>query len=281
MSAAACAPTTTEAALPDITVGVYNAIADLEGTTGRRLVEGGRVVTPQHPDGHGVDMFVATCSAAPAVRLVVAGLTHEYSTRAARRPPRGAYTHLLEMISVDDPVRAAQPRGADPPSAGPQQAPGPTPRSTSCWPSRPTCVVLAGGIEGGPLGRLLHWREVVVRTVTEQRQREQQAALVGGTVAPAAAGVLRRQLGGPGPRAGRAGRRGQRGGVPNIAAGAWARSSPNPSAMRWSTWSARSRCPPCPAWTRCAPGAAARSSRPSRRSNWSRAISARSTTARC
>src|SRR4051794_22870851 len=77
-------PTTAELPYADVTRGVYQAIADLEATTGRRIVEGGRVVTPQHVDGHGVDVVVATCSAAPAVRLVVAGITSDYSTRAAR-----------------------------------------------------------------------------------------------------------------------------------------------------------------------------------------------------
>ncbi|HET7079235.1 MAG TPA: glutamate mutase L [Chloroflexia bacterium] len=177
------APTTTEAPYQDITVGVYNAIVDLESTTGRHLVEGGRVVTPQHPDGHGVDVFVATCSAMPAVRLVVAGLTNEYSTRAARQAAAGAYTHLLETISFDDPV--AQP--------GPGALTRKGPTRNSAWADTqlnkllalaPDVLLMTGGSEGGPIAPLLHIARVVVRMVTEQRQREQQAALVGGTVAP-------------------------------------------------------------------------------------------------
>ncbi|MDQ2808105.1 MAG: glutamate mutase L [Chloroflexota bacterium] len=178
------APTTAEAPYSDLTVGVYNAILDLEATTGRALVEGGHVVTPQHRDGHGVDVFVATCSAMPAVRLVVAGITGEFSTRAARRAAAGTYTHLLGTISVDEPVAVAPSNGLTskaPRAMGSRWA---ATQIDKLLALSPDVVLLTGGVEAGPITPLLRLAGVVVQAVQETRRREQEAALVGGTVAP-------------------------------------------------------------------------------------------------
>jgi hypothetical protein len=173
----ATAPTTTEPPFPDITIGVYNAIAELEATTGRRLVEDGHIVTPQHTDGHGVDVFLATCSAAPALRLVIAGLTRGYSIHTAQLAVDRTYTHLLDVISVDDPPPATA-------AAGAREGAWRTMQVDKLLALSPDAVVLVGGVEGGPLGGLLRLADVLVRTVSEVRDREERAALIGGTVSP-------------------------------------------------------------------------------------------------
>lgn len=171
------APTTAEAPYSDLTVGVYNAIMDLEATTGRRLVDGGRVVTPQHTDGHGVDVFVATCSAAPAIRLVVAGVTQDFSARAARQAASSAYTHLLATISVDEPA----------PGARPDALTGKATRRPT-WTEMqvekllalsPDVALLTGGVDGGPVAPLLRLADVLARAAEAQRQRQQRAELRG------------------------------------------------------------------------------------------------------
>ncbi|HUS17624.1 MAG TPA: glutamate mutase L, partial [Chloroflexia bacterium] len=177
------APTTAAPPFDDLSVGVYNAIMDLEATTGRRLVEGGQVVTPQHREGHGVDVFVATCSAAPAIRLVVAGVTHDFSTSAARQAAGSTYTHLLETISVDDPVTVST-SAALTSKPNPRQGTWADKQLDKLLALSPDVVLLAGGVEAGPVTPLLRLAGVVVRAVEEQRNRERQAALVGGRVAP-------------------------------------------------------------------------------------------------
>ncbi len=173
----ATASTTTEPPFADITIGVYNAIAELEATTGRRLVEEGHIVTPQHTDGHGVDVFLATCSAAPALRLVIAGLTRDYSIGTARLAIERTYTHLLDVISVDDPPPVSA-------TAGAREGAWRDMQVDKLLALSPDAVVLVGGVEGGPLGGLLRLADVLVRTVTEVRRREERAALIGGTVSP-------------------------------------------------------------------------------------------------
>jgi hypothetical protein len=176
------APTTAEAPYSDLTVGVYNAIMDLEATTGRRLVDGGRVVTPQHIDGHGVDLFVATCSAAPAIRLVVAGVTQDFSARAARQAASSAYTHLLATISVDEPAPGARSDALTGKA---------TPRPT--WTEMqvekllalsPDVALLTGGVDGGPVAPLLRLADVVARAADAQRARQQRAEMRGAHAAP-------------------------------------------------------------------------------------------------
>jgi hypothetical protein len=177
------APTTAEPPFADITVGIYNAIAELEATTGRRLVEEGQIVTPQRTDGHGVDVFLATTSAAPAVRLVVAGLTRDYSIAAASTAVERAYTHLLDVISVDDPPPLPVDAGGNV-AVQPREGSWREMQVNKLLALSPDAVVLVGGTEEGPLGGLLKLAEVLVRTVTEARRREERAALIGGTVSP-------------------------------------------------------------------------------------------------
>jgi hypothetical protein len=67
------APTTVSAPHEDITQGIIQAISQIEFITGRRLVVDGRILSPEKPNGDGVDVFVATVSAGGPIRLVVLG----------------------------------------------------------------------------------------------------------------------------------------------------------------------------------------------------------------
>src|SRR5437588_9412632 len=58
-------PTTAEAPHSDVTGGVYSAVRELEQSTGRTLTDDTRLRIPQRRDGTGIDLFIATSSAAP------------------------------------------------------------------------------------------------------------------------------------------------------------------------------------------------------------------------
>ena len=67
--ASASAPSTVEAPFQDVSEGVRNAINDLQTVTGRTLLNADRrLITPAQPDGSGVDAFVSTLSAGPALK---------------------------------------------------------------------------------------------------------------------------------------------------------------------------------------------------------------------
>ncbi len=96
------APSTLEEPFPDVTIGVLNAIRAIEDTTGKRLLSGTRLITPQKEDGSGVDAFVASSSAAEPLRVVAAGLVKDLSAASAARASHGTYTSVLGTISLDD-----------------------------------------------------------------------------------------------------------------------------------------------------------------------------------
>src|SRR5215217_7685250 len=61
------APTTVEAPFEDVTRGVLNAIQEVEELSGRKILDGDRIVTPNRaPQGDpntGVDIYISTSSA--------------------------------------------------------------------------------------------------------------------------------------------------------------------------------------------------------------------------
>ncbi|MDI6824839.1 MAG: glutamate mutase L, partial [Bacillota bacterium] len=57
------APTTVERPFEDVTMGVRNAVREVEELTGRRILSEEGIVAPRRPDGSGVDLYLSTSSA--------------------------------------------------------------------------------------------------------------------------------------------------------------------------------------------------------------------------
>jgi hypothetical protein len=55
------APTTVEAPFEDVTRGVLNATMEVEELSGRKLIDGDNIITPQE-DSTGVDIYISTSS---------------------------------------------------------------------------------------------------------------------------------------------------------------------------------------------------------------------------
>ncbi len=101
--AASSAPSTAEAPVKDVSEGARNAIASLQTTTGRVLLDGERrLITPSQPDGTGVDTFVATISAGPALKTVIVGLLQDVSLESARRLAETTYSRVVDSIGIND-----------------------------------------------------------------------------------------------------------------------------------------------------------------------------------
>jgi len=97
----------TTAASPwrDIALGIQHAIEQIEDVTGRVLLdEAHRLIIPQQGGLVGVDACVAVSSAAPPLRVVLAGLVPELSLSVAQRAVSGTYA-LVEDLIVQDPRR--------------------------------------------------------------------------------------------------------------------------------------------------------------------------------
>ncbi|MBN2542046.1 glutamate mutase L [bacterium] len=85
-------PTTVEKPYEDVTIGVLNAVWELEKTTGRKLLENGKLCIP----------YLSTSSAGGGLAMVVAGLIRQITTKSAERVALGAGAILLDIIALDD-----------------------------------------------------------------------------------------------------------------------------------------------------------------------------------
>jgi hypothetical protein len=71
------APTTAAEPFCDTSIGISQALRRLEGETGRRLIDGDRVILPSRPDGDGVDALFVTGTPVPAINVGLLALGAE------------------------------------------------------------------------------------------------------------------------------------------------------------------------------------------------------------
>jgi len=76
------APTTVEAPFDDVTVGVLNAVRELEELTGRTFIRDGKILTPQIDERTGVDAYLSTSSAGGGLQMTVAGVVKSCRRKA-------------------------------------------------------------------------------------------------------------------------------------------------------------------------------------------------------
>lgn len=142
--AAGQAPTTAEAPFKNIGIGVREAIRNLQAILGTTLLgpQDDNLIAPSQPDGSGVDAVVATMSAGPAVRTVVAGLLPDVSLHSAQRLAESTYSRVVETLDLSDHRKPDQ-------------------QLDSIVRNRPDLVVLAGGTDGGASRSILKMVEAV------------------------------------------------------------------------------------------------------------------------
>src|SRR5512140_3099996 len=107
--ASGSAPSTVGAPVKDLSEGVRDAIASLQSVTGRMLLDNERrLITPSQPDGSGVDAFVSTMSAGPALKTVVVGLLSDVSLESGRRLAETTYARVVDAVGINDRHKADQ-----------------------------------------------------------------------------------------------------------------------------------------------------------------------------
>jgi len=136
------APTTVEAPYDDVTVGVSNALEELQELTGRRFLAGGRIATPC-TDDLGADLYLSTSSAGGGLQMLVTGVVKTMTAESAQRAALGAGAIVIDVIAIDD-GRADHERIA---------------RIRAI---RPDMILMSGGTEGGTVQHLLDAAELLV-----------------------------------------------------------------------------------------------------------------------
>ncbi|MGQ9657081.1 MAG: glutamate mutase L [Fimbriimonadales bacterium] len=137
------APTTVEAPFDDVTIGVLNATRELEDLTGRQLIQDGKILTPQHDEKRGVDLYLSTSSAGGGLQMMVMGVVRQMSAESAQRAALGAGAIIMDVIAIDDGRKDYQ-------------------KIQRLRELRPDIVLLSGGTDGGTITHLVELAELLI-----------------------------------------------------------------------------------------------------------------------
>jgi hypothetical protein len=86
----------------DISEGIYQALIQLQQTTGHVFLAEGTLILPGRTDGSGIDQLVLTFTAGPGIRVAVLGLLEDVSLESARRLAASTQSILVESIGLND-----------------------------------------------------------------------------------------------------------------------------------------------------------------------------------
>jgi uncharacterized protein (TIGR01319 family) len=96
------APTTVEAPFEDVTRGVLNAIAEIEDLSGRKILDGDRILTPCRDAKTGVDIYISTSSAGGGLQMMVTGVVQNMTGESAQRCALGAGAIVIDVLASND-----------------------------------------------------------------------------------------------------------------------------------------------------------------------------------
>src|SRR5437867_38536 len=136
------APTTVEAPFEDVTRGVLNAVREVEELSGRKILEGERIITPRC-GAEGVDLYVSTSSAGGGLQMMVSGLVLQMTGESAQRAALGAGAIVMDVIALNDGRR-------------------PYEKIRRLRQLRPDMILLSGGTDGGDVKRVAEMAEILV-----------------------------------------------------------------------------------------------------------------------
>jgi len=95
------APTTVEAPFEDVTKGVLNSITEVEELSGRKILDGEKIITPNNGN-IGADIYVSTSSAGGGLQMMVAGAVKAMTGESAQRCALGAGAIVMDVLASND-----------------------------------------------------------------------------------------------------------------------------------------------------------------------------------
>lgn len=137
------APTTVEAPFDDVTIGVANAVREIEELSGKRLLaDDGTILTPARDENTGVDLFLSTSSAGGGLQMTVAGVVKEMSAESAARAALGAGAIIMDTLAINDGRKEHE-------------------KVERVRQLRPDMILMAGGTDGGTVAHLQELAELL------------------------------------------------------------------------------------------------------------------------
>jgi uncharacterized protein (TIGR01319 family) len=136
------APTTVEAPFEDVTMGVLNAVGEVEELAGRKLLdEEHRIITPSRGEV-GTDIYISTSSAGGGLQMMVAGVVRSMTAESAERAALGAGAIVMDVIASNDKRL-------------------PHEQIQRIRQLRPDMILLSGGIDGGTTTHVAELAELI------------------------------------------------------------------------------------------------------------------------
>jgi len=136
------APTTVEAPFEDVTMGVLNAVCELEELTGRKILdENGKFISPANGK-IGTDVYISTSSAGGGLQMMVAGVVRSMTAESAERAALGAGAIVMDVIASNDKRLPHQ-------------------QIERIRHLRPDMILLSGGIDGGTTTHVVELAELI------------------------------------------------------------------------------------------------------------------------
>ena len=136
------APTTVEAPFEDVTMGVLNAVAEVEELSGRKLLdEKGKIINPSNGNV-GSDIYISTSSAGGGLQMMVAGVVRSMTAESAERAALGAGAIVMDVIASNDKRLPHQ-------------------QIERIRHLRPDMILLSGGIDGGTTTHVVEIAELI------------------------------------------------------------------------------------------------------------------------
>ena len=143
------APTTVEAPFEDVTRGVLNATMEIEELSGRKILDGDNICSPQKGD-NGVDIYISTSSAGGGLQMMVAGVVISMPGESAERAALGAGSIVLDVLASNDGRKPHQ-------------------KITRIRQLRPDMILLSGGIDGGTTKHVIELAEILAAANPQPR----------------------------------------------------------------------------------------------------------------
>ncbi len=136
------APTTVEAPFEDVTRGALNAIREVEELTGKKILDGEKIIKPAKNKKEGVDVYISTSSAGGGLQMMVAGVVVSMTGESAARAALGAGAIVMDVIASND-------------GRLPHQ------KIERIRHLRPDMILLSGGIDGGTISHVAELAELI------------------------------------------------------------------------------------------------------------------------
>jgi len=136
------APTTVEAPFEDVTMGVRNAVREVEELMGVKILAERGIKIRTTPQEQGVDLYVTTSSAGGGLQMMVFGLTKSITGESCERAALGGGAIVMDIVSLEDgePIYKKIERTRH---------------------LRPDMVLLSGGTDGGNIADTVQAAEIL------------------------------------------------------------------------------------------------------------------------